>query len=275
MSKRAIEKIWLKVLVASLLLVLVIAVVVYVVEEQQYALGRARRAQCQGNMKGIAVALAMYQGQYGSLPPAHIDATNGTRMHSWRTIIATQPGLNYAFPAATVYDFQQPWNGPHNTKIGDCRPPAYVCPSDGDANATGRLVNYFVIEGDKTWFPPKNVRSLTGRPADAGSILFAEARGLGVGWTEPRDLNYNGMSFSINGSGAPCISSAHPNGANVGMADASIQFINKDIAPEVLKQMLRAPTRAAGGGSDSIEPADEARDDALPADGSQQKNRGK
>ncbi len=200
----------------------------------------ARTMMCSSNLHGLSCCMFWYYDKHGYLPPAHYNASDGTRMHSWRVLVAVEE-MGSDWPPVP-YDYREPWNSPNNAKSGVYRPVALACPSDLDSQENHRLTNYFVIEGAKTPFPGSGTRSFAdGEKASenrSNTILIAEATGLGVEWLEPRDLNYDTMSFTMNDSQRPSISSHHPSGCNVVMADGSYRTLNPAISPEVLKSML-------------------------------------
>ena len=77
---------------------------------------------CSNNLKQIAMALHMYNEQYGSFPPAYIADENGNPKHGWRVLIL--PFLDEQ-ALYDKYDFDEPWNGPNNSKLADSMPPVY------------------------------------------------------------------------------------------------------------------------------------------------------
>jgi prepilin-type processing-associated H-X9-DG protein len=83
-----------------------------------------------------------------------------------------------------------------------------------------------------------SINANEGNESRGNTILSVEGTGLDIEWLEPRDLEYDTMSFKLNDPERPGISSVHPRGANVSMADGSVRFLNQDISPEVLKSML-------------------------------------
>jgi hypothetical protein len=81
----------------------------------------------------------------------------------------------------------------------------------------------------------------SGDPGD--TILVAEVANSGVFWTEPRDLNFDEMSFQINDKGKPSISSYHVRGATVIFADGRVEFLDESTRPERLKALLISSAR--------------------------------
>src|SRR5262245_18129478 len=86
----------------------------------------ARRMQCSNHLKQIGLALQNYHDVYGSLPPAYIADANGKPLHSWRVLILPFLGERNLYEA---YQFDEPWNGPSNSKLAEQVPACYRCPS--------------------------------------------------------------------------------------------------------------------------------------------------
>ena len=86
----------------------------------------AQRSTCKNNLKQIGLALHNYHDRYQSFPPAFVADENGKPMHSWRVLLL--PYLDQADLYAR-YNFNEPWNGPNNLKLGDEIPEVYGCPN--------------------------------------------------------------------------------------------------------------------------------------------------
>lgn len=191
----------------------------------QAAREAARQSQCIVNVKMIGLALANYRDVYGCFPPPYTADANGKPMHSWRVLIT--PYLESS-PFYMQYDFNKPWNSPANyalTQAWGGRGSWHGCPSANQPPGAG-FTNYVMIVG------PTNA-------AKAGdTILIAEIADSDIFWSEPRDLTLDEMSLRINDKSKPGISSHHPLGAMVALADGSVKFLKQSTTPEQLRAML-------------------------------------
>ena len=96
----------------------------------QTAREAARRMQCMNNLRQISLAVLNYEADYKCLPPACIPDKNGKPMHSWRVLILPYLERRDLYEQ---YKFDEPWNGPNNSKLLASRPRLYICPSDATA----------------------------------------------------------------------------------------------------------------------------------------------
>jgi hypothetical protein len=180
----------------------------------QVARTAARRAQSMNNLKQINLALLNYESTYGTFPPAYIADADGKPMHSWRVLILPFMEQQALYDR---YNFDEPWDGPNNSLFHNTVVPAYIDPaSDG----TEAVALKDVVDGL------------------SNTISVVTTTDEDILWCEPRDLEYDLMSFQVNDPENPCISSDYPGGAPVGMADASVQFIQDDIDEASLKALI-------------------------------------
>ncbi len=199
---------------------------------------RAHRVTCMNNLKQIALALHNYHDAYGSFPPAYTTDENGRPMHSWRVFL---PPFMESSNFYEQYNFHEPWDSPNNLKMIEMMPAGFQCPS---ANAEQGFTHYVVVIGDpyrfpQTMFSPDRAISLS-EVLDGASqtILVAEVQ-RAVPWTMPgADLVFNNMTMHVNGSPAS-ISSLHPHGARVAMADGSVHRLDDNLDSQTLRNLLQ------------------------------------
>lgn len=194
----------------------------------------ARRAWCTCHNGGqIHLALYSYADEHGSFPPAYIADADGKPIHSWRALLLPY----FDSELARQYSFEEPWNGPNNSKLHDRMPRQFRCLSDDDA--PDGTTNYVAVVGAKTMWPFQDARKLS-EVADGTSntILVVEVTGLAIPWLEPRDLEFDAMDFQINSPTRPSIGSHHPGGAITWMVAGDRKFLRNDTPPETVRELL-------------------------------------
>ena len=72
----------------------------------------------------------------------------------------------------------------------------------------------------------------------AHTIALVEMSKSGIHWMEPRDLNYDEMSFKINDPNGQGLRSEHPGVVNVLYADGAVRSVRQDVDPQVLKRLF-------------------------------------
>ena len=211
----------------------------------QAAREAARRSQCNNNLKQIALALLNYESTYKCFPPAVITDKDGRPMRSWR--VAILPFLEQR-PLYDQYDFNQPWDSPRNRTLTNVRIPVYQCPSSPNPSSTE--TNYVMISGKGTigGLPNEKVTMADVTDGTSNTILVVEVVGTGIPWMEPKDLTIDELSGRLNDGSGKCISSNHPGGATVALADGSVRFLSNALPPQVLRWLiLRNDGQAVGG----------------------------
>ena len=191
-----------------------------------------RIAKCRNNIRQICLALLNHESGCGHLPISAEIGPDGLKWHSWKSSIYP----HFMETSRTEYDRSQPWNSAANRKIVAPYPypTAFCCPS-----SSHKAVDYAVVIGSETAFPPNgvvNLSQITDGPEN--TILVVESSGLSTTWTEPKDLEFDSMSFKINATNRPSISGSHPGGANVGFADGACYFVTNKISESELSALL-------------------------------------
>lgn len=197
----------------------------------------ARNSQCRGNYGQLCLALHNYHETYKCLPPAYIADANGKPMHSWRVLLL--PFLD-GQELYKQYDFAEPWDGPNNRKLAEkLNYYTWQCPS-GAHFGQSSVTNYVAVVGPQTAFPGD--RSVTFDDFLDGlenTILLVEIANSDIHWMEPRDLNFDTMSFVTNDPQRPSISAPHANGPAVVFADRISGYrLDRSLRPETVKAML-------------------------------------
>jgi hypothetical protein len=145
------------------------------------------RNVCINNLRQITLAILNYEFNHGTLPPAYIADANGKPMHSWRVLI-----LPYLEATALYeqYDFNEPWDGPNNSKLASQIADVFRCPGHGpESSVAANEADYFVVTGSETAFPGGQSRRISEiKDGVSSTIALIEATGLGIKWMEPRDV---------------------------------------------------------------------------------------
>lgn len=200
--------------------------------------GGANRTQCMSNIRNIAVALHNYAAaNSGFLPPAYIADANGRPMHSWRALMLPyidRPDL------AQAYRFDEPWDGPNNSKLHSIVEDVFRCPEDkGGTNST--QTSYVAIVGPETAWPGTtsvNLEAIAAGDGLAQTILIAEVANSGIHWLEPRDLHLSQMAPTINSHTGQGISGRHSGYAVVAFADGRVKPISDNLSAAKLRALL-------------------------------------
>ncbi|WP_437191719.1 DUF1559 domain-containing protein [Planctomicrobium sp. SH527] len=194
----------------------------------------ARRSQCKNNLKQIGLALHQYHDEYGVFPPAFTVDAQGSRLHSWRSLILPYLGQKDLYDKI---DFSKPWDDPVNAGVRKASLPSYRCPSTLiPDNHTG----YVVIVGEGFAFSPIGPQSLS--EFKDGPELTAMVIELPINrsyeWMEPRDGTE--ADFGVT---TPMPAGSHIGGMHVAFADGAVRFLS-DKTPQ---KNLRAFLTISGG----------------------------
>jgi hypothetical protein len=184
------------------------------------------------------LAVANYHGTYGCFPPAYIADRDGKPIHSWRVLILPFLEQQEVYKA---YNFDEPWNGPNNRKLASRVGKIYL--RSGLESDQVQTTSFVAVVGPQTIWPGSERR----RREDLGdgahdTLMVVEVPDGQFLWMEPRDLEFDKMSFRINdGSGHGLGSTL--GGARVVSADSTVRTLPEDY--DATK--LRARLTASGG----------------------------
>jgi prepilin-type processing-associated H-X9-DG protein len=201
--------------------------------------GGTRRASCENNLHNIALALIQYHDDYGSYPPPYIADAKGKPMHSWRVLLLPYLDQRNLYKQ---YNFNEPWDGPNNSKLHNLVLKIYCCPSHS-AKQPMTETSYVAVVGSKTVWITESDKIHPVRMADitdgaSATILLVEVETSGIHWMEARDLHMTQMATAINSPRGQGISSGHAGGVNVAFADGSVRFLDSNTSPATLRALL-------------------------------------
>lgn len=202
---------------------LLAAAVVPLVRGVNSAREAAAASQCLCNLCQIKLALQNYHDANGHFPPAFIADENGRPMHSWRVLILPYLEQQQLFG---LYDFSEPWDGPHNSTLASRMPAVYACPNH--RGPQGNIwTDYVAVTGPSTVFPGAATTKLSDiKDGAANTVMVVEAANLNVPWMAPIDLDTRTMSYRINDPTRPSLSAFDRAGPAIVTADAAYYRLN-------------------------------------------------
>lgn len=214
--------------------------------------------QCTNNLKQVSIAVQNYNATFGHLPPSSIYDAGGNAIHSWRAVVTP-----YMAALPQVYRWDEPWNGTQNERLLNgttihiegptSGKPAKGLPWHGPIDyawafrcshvnsPTKFHIEYYAIVGTEcAWSAGKNCNLTSIGDGIENTLLVAESITINALWSQPKDLEFNHMSFQINDLSCPSISSKHKFGPAVIFADGSVFRLDPKIPKSVVKGLLTA-----------------------------------
>ncbi|WP_425395611.1 DUF1559 domain-containing protein [Aeoliella sp.] len=152
----------------------------------QTAREAARCSSCANNMKQLMLAIENYESTNQQLPAAANPMGKNGDPASWRLLILPYMSAEGIYQ---VYNLNEPWNGPKNSKqvvpivLEVCECPSHHAPSE---------TTYFAVTGPQTAWgngPPRKLTDTT--DGLSYTIMLVESAGRGVYWSEPKDLLFD------------------------------------------------------------------------------------
>ena len=125
------------------------------------------------------------------------------------------------------YKFDEPWDGPNNSKLHNRVVECFACPSD-EQTIPGQTSYLAVVGAETAWPAPGKAKTEDFFDGRSNTLLIVEVANSGIHWMEPRDLDFATMSFQVNPSAGRGISSHHPGCAVVTYADGRTETMNED-----------------------------------------------
>lgn len=205
--------------------------------------------RCPHALHGLGLALHIYHDAHGEFPPAISTPVADGPLQSWRVLIL--PFLDER-AVYEKYRLGEPWDSPHNTPLQKALPLGFGfhrCPANDDAASPLARTHYLAVIGEHTAWPTDRSVSLDEvTDGTDRTILLVEVANSDVNWFEPRDLEWDQLSFKLNDPAALSPGSNHvkPGGlfsdpvpyVNVLLVDGSVRKLPLDTPPETLKALL-------------------------------------
>lgn len=133
----------------------------------------------------LVVALQNYEATHGHLPPAYIADENGKPMHSWRVLILPHLDQQAIYDQ---YDFDEPWNGPNNSKLINKLDPKSVL-FQGEYQTKNYLTSFKLVTGPGTAFDQDHTVKLSDLAAGGNQTIgVVDEMSKPVCWMSPEDV---------------------------------------------------------------------------------------
>jgi hypothetical protein len=237
-----------------------------------------RDLQSLDRLAAIGLALQSYHQAQGAYPPAYLLGKDGKPAHSWRVLLL--PYLEYD-DLYERYDFNEPWNGPHNRLLANEIPLEYCSPlvtadeydSPFDDSPQHAVTPYLAIVGPGTAWPgakPLTTEDIQHAPNTV--IQLIEAANSNVNWMEPRDITYKQAQAGLIVKGKARIQSCHEGHIPALLLSAEVIMLPLNISTDIFRAMLTV------SGPNTLErPLDAAGFDirSVPAKSEREKKKGK
>ena len=194
----------------------------------------AAKISSKNNLMQIDLALHDYNDAMTALPSAALCDTNGKPLLSWRVAI-----LPYIEKQDLYVQFKldEPWDGPHNSKLLSQMPKYYALPGDTTAPPGYTYYRVFVSKDANSRPNPafdwcKGVSMADGfQDGAANTILVVEAA-TAVPWTKPEELDYD------PDGPLPPLGGHFSGGFHVALGGVNVRFIPSSISPQTLRAAI-------------------------------------
>ena len=207
--------------------------------------GESARQQSRNNLKQMAIAMHSYHDANGVLPPAqYVPAGMGVPVPpgvpdtrpkaSWRVLILPYIDEGNLY---SMYNFNEPWDGPNNSKLLTMMPKVYQLP--GDTTAPPGHTYYQVFVSSPSANPhalfstdPNERISIARIPDGTSNTLMIVEAAKPVPWTKPDDI-----PFDPNGP-TPQLGKHYNGGCNAVAADGAVHFLPGNLSPTTLRALI-------------------------------------
>ena len=224
-----------------LCVLLVIAILIgMLLPPMQVVRSSPRWLSCLNNMRQCMLAIWNYESAHGRFPPAWQVDDNGVPMHSWRVLILPFLELNGLYDQ---YRFDEPWDGPNNSKLANQMPSIYHCPSVPYSTSQ---TTYKLVSDPEALFNGSESRTL-GDAVDgtASTIVLVEDSEHPVNWMKPEGISieaavaaYRSPKVCHCGRKETLFSKTLPF-KNLVTLDGATYRASADIDSETLRQAMR------------------------------------
>ena len=187
----------------------------------------AQRTDAANSARMVILAMHNYHDTQNRMPPAYTTAEDGTRLHSWRTLILPFVEQNHVYDQI---DLESPWDSGSNQKFNDSYMPAFESVRGETKDAA--ITHFVAVVDENTLLQPGTSIALASVPdGTSNTAVLIEYPASDIRWMEPRDITIDeAIDIIQNGQ--------LPGGVNVAFADGSVMAIRSDTSAEDIRNLF-------------------------------------
>jgi len=202
---------------------------------------------CMRNIRGISLAMLNYSSSRMRLPYASTPDEDGKPIHSWRVSLLPFMEQENLY---NQYSFDEPWDGPNNSKLHSIVVPTYRCPDIASSGDDVFGTNYLVVTGKGTAFDgTKKVSAKEVTDGMSNTLAVVEVKNVNTHWMEPVDITLDEMITRFSDKELAASYCVHPGEIRVALLDGSVRRLSVPIDADELRNLIEI----ADGNSVNVE----------------------
>ena len=186
------------------------------------------RARTINNLKFLGLAMHNYATINGGRLPAAAIRDGGKPLLSWRVAILPYLEANALYER---FHLHEAWDSPHNEALLKEMPRVYQAVAH--QGSAPYATHYQGIVGPGSLFDGEEGTRIADVTYEASPTLMVVEAADPVPWTKPEDLPYD------EARPLPELGGHSPDGVYVSLADGSVRFLGKKVAPGTLRALIR------------------------------------
>jgi hypothetical protein len=199
-------------------------------------MGHPARTPSQNKLRQISLAMMNYCSAKMRLPNAYTANEAGKPIHSWRVSLLPYIDQSNLYQR---YSFDEPWDGPNNSKLHDIIVPAYCCPETITAEAEVFRTNYVLVTGAGTAFDgAKKVSAADIGDGMSNTLAIVEVKSSNTHWMEPLDITIDEMIARFSDEKLAKEYCVHPGEINIALLDGSTHTLRVPIDADKLRNLI-------------------------------------
>jgi hypothetical protein len=192
----------------------------------------ARRSQSQDNLHNIVIAMHNYEGAYRVLPPGGVFDPDGRAHHGWGTALLPFLEQKPLYDAMDVANSH--WEDPTVAPYLSTTIPAFLNPEIAEHyDPLGRGLSHYSAN-QHVFYENSAIRFADITDGVSNTLGFGEIAGGYPPWASPS--NYRDSAKGL-GPGADQFGRPDRTGAQFGMLDARVTFLDPSISLDVLEKL--------------------------------------